>query len=87
MDKIANDKYDANDTVLVAEPVSGMVAPSERNSGQKFSLPAGLPRSVDEALTDIDEGELEFERGETFSHKEVMQMVWNRIEGYGGKVQ
>jgi len=31
------------------------------------SIPVGMPQSTDEALADIEEGEREFERGETIS--------------------
>ena len=33
---------------------------------------------------DIDEGEKEVERGETFTHREVMQMIWDKIACYAG---
>lgn len=46
---------------------------------ERFRIPEGLPQSVDEALADIDEREREFERDETFTHREVMQMVWDKI--------
>ena len=38
------------------------------------------------ALSDIEEGEREFERGDTFTHQEVMKMVWDKITSYAGKI-
>jgi hypothetical protein len=64
-----------------AVAVMSDVAPIKQNS---FTIPEGMPQSVDEALSDIDEGEKEFERGETFTHREVMQMIWNKIACYAG---
>lgn len=56
----------------------------EGQSSPKSFMPTGLPHNVKEALADIEEGEHEFERGETYSHKEVMKMVWSQIESYAG---
>jgi hypothetical protein len=49
-------------------------------------IPSGVPKSTREALLDIEEGEREFQRGETFTHKEVMQMIWDKIGKYAGQV-
>ena len=57
-----------------------VVKPSNHN------IPIGVPKTVEEALADIEEGEREFECGETYTHKEVMQMVWDKIDGYAGKI-
>ena len=42
-------------------------------------IPTGMPQTVEEALADLEEGEREFLRGETFSHREVMKMIWDKI--------
>lgn len=44
----------------------------------------GVPHTLEDAITDLEEGEREFEQGETLSHKEVMQMVWDKIHAYAG---
>lgn len=54
----------------IAEPTHGVID--------------GLPKTVGEALSAIEEGEREFERGESFTHKDVMQMIWQRIDSYAG---
>ena len=66
-----------------AEPV-GILASGTLYRASKPVLPDGLPQTVEAALADIEEGEREFERGETFTHKEVMQMVWDKINCYAG---
>lgn len=33
-----------------------------------------------------EEGEKEFERGEVISHREMMQMIWNKIDQYTGSL-
>lgn len=65
-----------------SEVTLGINVPKAKAS--RFKIPAGLPQSVDEALADIEEGEQEFERKETFSHREVMQMIWDKIGSYAG---
>ena len=72
--------------VVVAEPLLGTAAQSLQSNAKRFRVPVGQPRSIDEALADIEEGEREFQRGDTFSHKKVMQMIWSKIDGYVGKV-
>ena len=73
---------------VVAEPVtSAALTEVSQVSTERFSIPSGVPQSVEEALADIDEGEREFERHETFSHREVMQMIWGKIDNYAGKIQ
>ena len=67
-----------------AEPFAvGCIAPStvERTI---VPITKEVLQSVTEALKEIDEGEREFEHGETFSHREIMQMVWGKIEAYAG---
>ena len=49
-------------------------------------IPIGVPQNIDMALSDIEEGEREFERGDTFTHQEVMKMVWDKITSYAGKI-
>ncbi|MBO5626287.1 MAG: hypothetical protein J5953_10920 [Prevotella sp.] len=68
---------------IMSEPAVS-AASLERQSSSKSILPVGLPRNVKEALADIEEGEREFEHGETYSHKEVMKMVWSQIDSYAG---
>ncbi len=48
------------------------------------SMPEGVPHSFDEVIKEIEEGEKEFERGEVFTHQEMMQMIWDKIENYAG---
>ena len=69
---------------MVSEPIAASLTTSEETVAEKVNVTKGLPQSVDDALADIDEGEREFERKETFSHHEVMQMVWNKIICYAG---
>jgi len=71
-------------TAMVSEPIAASLTTSEETVAEKVNVTKGLPQSVDDALADIDEGEREFERKETFSHHEVMQMVWNKINCYAG---
>ena len=68
---------------VMSEPAVA-AASLERQSSPNSIMPAGLPHNVKEALADIEEGEHEFERGETYSHKEVMKMVWSQIDSYAG---
>ena len=68
---------------MAAEPAAVAIVPaSSRIATDRLSIPVGMPQSVDEALRDLEEGEKEFERNETFSHREVMQMVWDKIGSY-----
>ena len=64
------------------EPIISMTNAIPRQNRQTFSLPEGVPQTLEMAIADIETGEREFERGETFSHKEVMQMVWDKINSY-----
>ncbi len=73
-----------NDSMMASEPVLVSTATISRVNQEPFCIPAGMPQSIDEALADIEEGEREFERGDTFSHREVMQMIWDKIENYAG---
>ncbi len=73
-----------NDSMMVSEPVLVSANNVSRVNNDPFRIPSGMPQSVDEALTDIEEGEKEFERGDTFSHRKVMQMIWDKIESYAG---
>lgn len=68
---------------VVSEP-SAVAVSSERQVSPNGFIPVGLPHDVEKALADIEEGEREFERGETYSHKEVMEMVWSQIDSYAG---
>ncbi|MBO6144084.1 MAG: hypothetical protein J6O54_02330 [Prevotella sp.] len=45
----------------------------------RFFLCIFAAKDVEEALADLEEGEREFLRGETFSHREVMKMIWDKI--------
>ena len=47
-------------------------------------MPDEVPHTLEEALKDIEEGEKEFERGETYTHQEMMQMIWDKIDDYAG---
>ena len=78
-----------DDTVVTAAEPATSADQTEvsKVSTDGFCIPSGVPQSVEEALTDIDEGEREFERHETFSHREVMQMIWGKIDNYAGKIQ
>ena len=73
-----------DDSMLVSEPAVAAMSNVSQVKQKPFTIPKGMPQSVDEALCDIDEGEKEFERGETFTHREVMQMVWDKIACYAG---
>ncbi len=72
--------------MMAAEPLATPVADYAPRNSRTASIPKGLPQSVEEALADINEGELEFQRGETISHRQAMQMIWNRIETYAGQI-
>ena len=72
-----------NDGTMVAEPVVALKAENDTYAtSERYSIPLGMPQTVEEALTALEEGEREFERRETFSHREVMQMVWSKIDNY-----
>ncbi len=70
--------------IVAGEPAvaSSYVIPSVADPTSDIA--DGLPKNEEEALSAIEEGEREFERGEVFSHKDVMQMIWQRIESYAG---
>ena len=71
--------------MIASEPVAALSEPTAvMSTALERELPKGVPQSVVEALSDIDEGEKEFERGETFTHREVMQMIWDKIACYAG---
>ena len=72
--------------MIASEPVAAWSEPAAAvlPTASEREIPKGVPQSVDEALSDIDEGEKEFERGETFTHREVMQMIWDKIACYAG---
>ena len=83
-----DDSFRNDEAGVVAEPVtSAALTEVSQVSTERFSIPSGVPQSVEEALADIDEGEREFERHETFTHREVMQMIWGKIDNYAGKIQ
>ena len=44
--------------------------------------PSDVPHTLDMAMADIEEGEKQFENGETYTHEEVMGMVWDKIAQY-----
>ena len=73
-----------NDSMMASEPVLVSANNVSRVHKEPFFIPAGMPQSTDEALADIEEGEREFERGETISHREVMKMIWDKIGNYAG---
>ena len=73
-----------NEAMMASEPFLVSTATISRVNNEPFSIPSGMPQSVDEALADIEEGEREFERGETSSHREVMKMIWDKIGSYAG---
>jgi len=73
--------------MLASEPAVAAVSNIQSAHAETSYIPTGMPQSVDEALADIAEGEREFERNETFSHREVMQMIWTKIDSYAGKIQ
>ena len=53
------------------------------DDGRTTPIP-GLPQTWEEALSELEEGEREFERGDTYSHEEVMKMIRDTIENYAG---
>jgi len=86
--KIDDSFMNDNAGVIAAEPAATAVLTEvPQVSTERFGIPSGVPQSVEEAFADIDEGEREFERHETFSHREVMQMIWGKIDNYAGKIQ
>ena len=68
----------------LSEPAVAVMPHTPETMHNRFAIPKGMPQSVEEALSDIDEGEKEFEQGETFTHREVMQMIWDKIACYAG---
>ena len=75
---------EAAGSLRAEEPVGGAVHVMPVNVEPTFAMPAGVPHSVEAAMADIDEGERQFVQGKTFTHKEVMQMVWDKINCYAG---
>lgn len=73
---------------MASEPtVTTYTCSSTHVYSEDYHITPGVPQTVNEALADIEEGEREFERMETFSHREVMQMIWGKIDNYAGKIQ
>ena len=70
--------------MTAAEPIGSSIYAPIVDSKPSRTIPLGVPSTIEMAIADIEEGEREFERNETFSHKEVMQMVWNKIASYAG---
>jgi hypothetical protein len=83
MEKDSYPIIEEHDSLMAAESVATTMPDAVPQHHCDF-IPTGMPQTVEEALSDIDEGEREFERGETFSHREVMQMVWDKIGCYAG---
>ena len=75
-----------NEPEMASEPTGMAMANPNVVKPSNHHIPIGVPKTVEEALADIEEGEREFECGETYTHKEVMQMVWDKIDGYAGKI-
>ena len=67
---------------LACEPVVRVAEVSLRDDRQASVIPDGVPQSVAMAIADIEEGEKEFEQGKTFTHRQVMKMVWDKIGSY-----
>ncbi len=85
MNKENHSIYEGDASLMASEPLLASSMPNSPQAvGNRHIIPAGMPQSVDEALADIEEGEKEFERNETVSHRDVMQMIWNKIERYVG---
>ncbi len=70
--------------MTAAEAIAATSSNTSSLQQDRVAITAGVPQTLEEALSDIEEGEREFERGETFSHREVMQMVWDKIGCYAG---
>lgn len=70
--------------MTAAEAIAATSSNTSSLQQDRVAITAGVPQTLEEALSDIEEGEREFERGETFSHREVMQMVWDKIGRYAG---
>lgn len=70
--------------MTAAEAIAATSSNTSSLQQDRVAMTAGVPQTLEEALTDIEEGEREFERGETFPHREVMQMVWDKIGCYAG---
>lgn len=77
-------KYKQQETEreMVSEPVTPVDCYTPTVAVRR--LPDGVPHSFEEAIKDIEEGEKEFDRGEVFTHQEMMQMIWDKIENYAG---
>ena len=83
-------KYDEKHSgMMAADPIVGTayaIPQRTKSISQKtrsiYQLPESVPHTAEDAIADIEAGELEFVRGKTFSHKKVMQMIWEKIDGY-----
>ena len=77
-------KYKQQETEqeMVAEPVTTIECYAPTVAVRR--LPDEVPHSYEEAIKDIEEGENEFERGEVFTHQEMMQMIREKIDNYAG---
>lgn len=87
--KIMEDKHypilDEEESGLMVEESAVAVAPAPVAMEICHDFIAdSVPHTLEDAIADLEEGEREFERGETFSHKEVMQMIWDKIHAYAG---
>ena len=80
-DAILNDESGG---LLAAEPVGAVAMTHVAIKRHVDPLADGVPHTVEAALAAIEEGEREFERGKTFSHRAVMQMIWDKINAYAG---
>lgn len=72
--------------LMACEPIGATSTSMPSGQHQHYFIPTGVPQSFSAAIDDIEEGEKEFNRGDTFTHQEVMQMVWDKIQSYAGKV-
>ena len=72
------------ENMVASDPIGQSVSTYRPIHEEADTIPYGIPHTYQEALKDLEEGELEFERGETVSHSEVMKAVWNKIEHYAG---
>lgn len=75
-------KEHETDSQMVSEPVTHLDSYAPAISVVR--MPDVVPHTLEEALKDIEEGEKEFERGETYTHQEMMQMIWDKIDDYAG---
>ncbi len=78
------EEEDGYGCMTAAEPVAGLEQTAYSKPQRHHNVPVGVPSTAEIAIAEIEEGEKQFERGETFSHREVMQMVWTKINNYAG---